>query len=137
MARIVFTPIRAAAGKAFRAQMMDIQQRMQEWADTARMSPKSKPYIADAVGKLATFLGSVLVANGATVPVGDATAVANGQDNGTATVTAGAISRVTLPSTDKIVKSTVKYLGPAPTGAWTNGYTFTIANGAITAIVLS
>ena len=78
-----------------------------------------------------------MVDNADSVPLGDATAVANGQDNGTAAVAAGVITRITLPTTDKIVKSTIKYLGPVPTGTWTNGYTFTIVNGAITAIVLS
>lgn len=73
----------------------------------------------------------------ATVPLGDATAVANGQDNGTAAIAAGVITRITLPTTDKIVKSGVKYLMPAATGTYVNGYTFTVVNGAITAAVAS
>lgn len=85
-----------------------------------------------------TTATQAVVSNAQTgIPLGDATAVANGQDNGTAAVAAGAITRITLPSTDKIIKSTVKYTGPAITGTYVNGYTFTIAAGQITAIVAS
>lgn len=79
----------------------------------------------------------VMVDNNDSVPVGDATAVAAGQDNGTAAVAAAALTRVTLPGTDKIIKSTVKYTAPAVTGTYVNGYTFTIVAGVITAIVAS
>lgn len=56
---------------------------------------------------------------------------------GVATVAAGALSGIALPATIAAVTSTVKVLGPAPTGTWTNGYTFTVAGGVITGIVLS
>ena len=41
------------------------------------------------------------------------------------------------PSTQVRVNSGVKVLGPAITGSYVNGYTFTIVGGVITAIVAS
>lgn len=43
----------------------------------------------------------------------------------------------TVPSTQKVIVSGVKVLAPATTGAYVNGYTFTIVNGNITAVVAS
>lgn len=77
------------------------------------------------------------VDNNDVVPVSDATNVANGEVNGTAVVVSGSLTEVTLPTTSKLVKSGVKYTGPAITGTYVNGYTLTIVNGAITAIVAS
>lgn len=56
---------------------------------------------------------------------------------GVATVAAGVLSNVKLPATIAAVTNTVKVLAPAITGTWTNGYTFTVAAGVITAIVAS
>ncbi|QIG68326.1 hypothetical protein [Rhizobium phage RHEph27] len=42
-----------------------------------------------------------------------------------------------LPANQAIVTSTVKVLMPAATGSYTNGYTFTVVNGVITAVVAS
>lgn len=44
---------------------------------------------------------------------------------------------ITLPGTQKIITSAVKVTAPAITGTYVNGYTFTIVNGNITAIVAS
>lgn len=40
-------------------------------------------------------------------------------------------------SNQRILTSAVKVTAPAATGTYTNGYTFTIVNGAITAVVAS
>lgn len=45
--------------------------------------------------------------------------------------------QVWLGSTELPLISGTKVLGPAITGSYTNGYTFTIVNGAITAVVAS
>lgn len=42
-----------------------------------------------------------------------------------------------VPSTSKVIKSGVKFTGPAITGSYVNGYTATIVAGAITALVAS
>ncbi|AGC35623.1 hypothetical protein RHEph03_gp056 [Rhizobium phage RHEph03] len=42
-----------------------------------------------------------------------------------------------IPSTSVVVASGVKVTAPAITGSYTNGYTFTIVGGVITAIVAS
>ncbi len=53
-------------------------------------------------------------------------------------VLAGKTGYVTpIPSTSKRIDSGAKVAGPAVTGTYTNGYTFTIVNGNITAIVAS
>lgn len=41
------------------------------------------------------------------------------------------------PGTKLLISSGVKVTGPAITGSYVNGYTFTIANGVITGIVAS
>ena len=51
-------------------------------------------------------------------------------------VAAGGAAVVT-GSTVKVLESTVKVLAPATTGTYVNGYTFTIVNGVITAVVAS
>lgn len=43
----------------------------------------------------------------------------------------------TIPGNQKLITSTVKVTAPAVTGTYVNGYTFTITNGNITAIVAS
>lgn len=42
-----------------------------------------------------------------------------------------------IPSTSKKIDTGVKVLAPAITGSYTNGYTFTIVGGNVTAIVAS
>lgn len=42
-----------------------------------------------------------------------------------------------IPSTSKVIASSTKYLAPAITGTYINGYTFTITDGNIVAIVAS
>lgn len=42
-----------------------------------------------------------------------------------------------VPSTQLVVTSGVKVLGPAITGSYVNGYTLTIVGGVVTAIVAS
>ncbi len=88
--------------------------------------------------KLASTIAAI--ANGvATVPLGDVTAAANGQSNGTAAVASGVVTRITLPNTAKIIKTGIAYpLSAAPTGTWATQVTFTInTSGVITGAVLS
>lgn len=54
-----------------------------------------------------------------------------------AAVGSGVLSNVKLPSTVAAVTNAVKQTLPAITGTYTNGYTFTVTNGVITAIVAS
>lgn len=145
MARPIAYP--APVNTAYAGYLSDVRHDLDEWYDWVLHSPKAKTDLANQIKAWAGAAGvslnvipsnQALVTNGDTnIPLGDATAVANGQDTGTAAVASGAITRITLPSTDKIVKSGVKYLGPAITGTYTNGYTLTIVNGAITAIAAS
>ena len=44
---------------------------------------------------------------------------------------------ITIPGTQRLITSGVKVTAPAITGTYVNGYTLTIANGVITAIVAS
>lgn len=50
-------------------------------------------------------------------------------------VDGGEVLAATMPLTAKLLKSTVFFLCPAPTGTRVTGYTATIVNGAITALV--
>lgn len=50
---------------------------------------------------------------------------------------AAGASAVRAGSTVKVIQSTVKFTGPAVTGAYVDGYTATIVDGVITAIVAS
>lgn len=82
-----------------------------------------------------------IIGNTDGVTVRDATGVANGEASGVAEVTvAGDITRITLPLAPraKIMKTTVKYPCPAPTGTWVDGITLTIdAAAGITAVAFS
>lgn len=43
----------------------------------------------------------------------------------------------TIPGNQRLITSAVKVTAPATTGTYVDGYTFTIANGVITAVVAS
>lgn len=143
MARPVYTkPIKPA----YKGPLSDIRQFLDRVYDRFVEGPQIKPDVAKTLQEFSVQSGltvtslpatSAVVANAGSVPLGDATAVVGGQDNGVAAVAAGAVTRVTLPGTDKILKSGVKYTAPAITGSYVNGYTFTIVAGVITAIVAS
>lgn len=60
---------------------------------------------------------------------------ANTTVNATAAIDNLGVLTAALPSTAKILKSTVQVPCPAPSGTRTTGYVFTIVNGAITAAV--
>lgn len=77
---------------------------------------------------------TALVANGATLNLQNSAGTAQGTV--TATVAAGAVSNVKLPATATRIVSGTKITAPV-TGTGTTGVTPTIANGVVTALVLS
>lgn len=82
-----------------------------------------------------TPAGSVTLANGATVDVtnsNDSTSV-----SGVAAVTGTTLTSVALPATTAIIATAQVLSGVAPSGTYISHVTFTVSNGAITAIVLS
>lgn len=146
MSRNVHLEFSAPLEPAYAADLSTVKYMLERLYDKLNHSPKFAPDIEKRLIEFAEQAGldlsgltaaDTVVSNAESVPLGDLTAVANGQVDGTAAVASGAISRVFTPSTAKIVKSGVKYTAPAITGTWVNGYTFTIVNGAITAIAAS
>ena len=133
----------------YRFNIGNLRQRLDEVYDWLRKTKgtAAKTEVGATIGAFMTKAGidfgvilpatSAVVINSQDVPMGDATGDANGRATGSAIVEANAVTRVNLPSTAKVVKSAVKYTGPAITGSYVNGYTFTIVNGQITAIVAS
>lgn len=79
---------------------------------------------------------TIVVNAAATVPIRNS-AGASISMAGVAAVAAGVLTGVALPAHAAGVLSGVKVTGPAPTGTYVNGYTFTVTNGVITGIVLS
>jgi hypothetical protein len=94
---------------------------------------------ANIVTGISLAATKAVITNGdAAVPLGDATANANGQTTGTATVASGVVTRINTGSGVKIMKTTQVYACPAPTGTWVSQIALTIsAAGAITAVTLS
>lgn len=80
--------------------------------------------------------GAAVLANGGAVAVHNS-AGANVAGVHTAEVANGALTDVKLAATVAPVVNGQALAGVAPTGAYTNTVTFTVANGVITAIALS
>lgn len=103
------------------------------WARLVDLSPSLAAPLREQIATLMTYIGGS--AAGSSITILDAagtTDTSTIQKNG-----AGLVTSVTHPGTSKVVKSTVKFLAPATTGSYVNGYTLTIANGVVTAIVAS
>lgn len=113
---------------------------VQNSANTAVAGTHAATVTNGALAKVNLAATIAPVANASTIAqISDSTNAANGRSTGTATVAAGVLSNVQLPTTAKIIKTATAYpLSAAPTGTWTSQITFTInASGVITNVVLS
>lgn len=109
---------------------------------SVRNSAGADPHNATAVVTgTGTLSGVNLAANTILVDNGDAVTITNSLGGnaqaGILSVSGTVLQGAVLPATAAIVPSTVKIIMPQITGTYTNGYTFTVAGGVITAGVAS
>lgn len=106
----------------------------------ADVDPTFAAFLADAATKTPGYTAPALPATQAVVANGNSVNVENSagalDSPATATVAAGVLSGVRLATTKTIVTNGVKVNAASVTGTG-NFATFTVANGVITAIVLS
>lgn len=136
--KITFTSIVAAAYRGNISQLRTDLLSLASWLDR---SPGAKTDVFNAITDFLTYVkGTATGILGASdaITIAD---VIGGADNvtsaGVTTVAGGVVTKATLPTNNKLVKSGKQYPGPAITGSYATQYTFTIVNGLITAIVAS
>jgi len=130
MAKLVFPRV-AAPYRGFVGEVRGWMNRIATWSD--RVDATGKALMVQQLLPLAVKLGGYIFTLGA-VSIRDYLGVAY---NPVRTGTLQADGTIRLFSTDLPLRSGTKVLMPAATGSYTNGYTFTIVNGAITAVVAS
>lgn len=135
MSKLVFP----GAGAPYRGFIGEVRGWLQRIGSYHDKSPASATALRAQLQVLVNKLGGSLNANNAVLAVRNylgaaytpaRTAVFKAQPGSTP-------DQVWLGSTELPLISGTKVTGPAVTGTYVNGYTFTIVNGAITAIVAS
>lgn len=134
MAKLAFPQV-VAPYRGFVGEVRGWMNRIATWSD--RVDAAGKAVMATQIRPLVEKLSGILL----TVGVGNV-ALHNYQGNAytparTLEVVGGATPHVRMYTTALPLTSGTKVLMPAATGSYTTGYTFTIVNGAITAVVAS
>lgn len=130
MAKLVFPSV----GTPYRGFIGELRGWFNRIASYAERSPDAAAVIMTQVSVLATKLGGFAAATGATLALRNYLGTAYTPAR---TVTAQADGTVRMGSTTLPLISGTKVLMPQATGSWVDGYTFTIVNGAVTAVVAS
>lgn len=135
MAKLVFPSVPAP----YRGFVGEVRGWLSRIATFSERSTGSVTVLLSQLQILATKLGASINANNAVVQIRNYLGAAYTPAlTGTFKAQPGVTpDQIWVAGTVIPVQSTVKVLGPAITGSYVNGYTFTILNGAITAIVAS
>lgn len=129
MAKLVFP----GAGSPYRGFVGEVRGWLNRIASFAEKSPGAVATLVAQLNVLATKLGSQVVTAG-NMALRNYTGAAYTPARTVALQTDGTVR---LSATELPLISGTKVLMPAASGSYVNGYTFTIVNGAVTAVVAS
>lgn len=135
MAKLVFPTV----GPPYRGFVGEVRGWLQRIASYGEKDPGSVSVLRAQINSLATYLSARIVDVGEAISLRTSTGIAyTPAVNGNFLLAGDLVTKtIRLPSTALVAQSGTKITIPAPTGAYVNGITLTIVNGAVTAAVLS
>lgn len=133
MAKLSFPSV---IGVAYRGAVSKMRTELNIWKRWAEKSPGLIPDMQRQLNALSFALGGFFV-DGTDINVKNSAGSKTVVGDAVVNEATGALTQVDLPATAALLTSGQALTGVAPSGVYATTVTFTVANGVITAIVLS